>query len=46
MNLNNIITNFKTMYNEVINFFPEIQIIYKLLMASYVRVMLKGLSVL
>ena len=29
MNLNNIITNFKTMSNEVIHFFPEIQTLLK-----------------
>ena len=34
MNLNNIITNFKTMSNEVIQFFSEIQTILKLLMVS------------
>ena len=34
MNLNNIITNFKTMSNEVLTFFPEIQTLLKLLMVS------------
>ena len=34
MNLNNIITNFKTMSNEVIHFFPEIQTLLKLLIVS------------
>ena len=34
MNLNNIITNFKTMSNEVITFFPDIQTLIKLLMVS------------
>ena len=34
MNLNNIITNFKTMYNDVITFFPEMQTLLKLLMVS------------
>ena len=34
MNLNNIITNFKTMSNEVITFFPDIQTLLKLLMVS------------
>ena len=29
INLNNIITNFKTMSNEVIHFFPEIQTLLK-----------------
>ena len=33
-NLNNIITNFKTMSNEVIQFVPEIQTLLKLLMVS------------
>ena len=34
MNLKNIITHFKTMSNEVIHFFPEIQTLLKLLMVS------------
>ena len=34
MNLNNIITHFKTMSNEVITFCPEIQTLLKLLMVS------------
>ena len=34
MSLNNIITNFKTMSNEVIQFCPYIQTILKLLMVS------------
>ena len=34
MNLNNIITNYKSMFNEVIQFLPEIQNLLKLLMVS------------
>ena len=34
MNLNNIITNFKTMSTKVIKYFPEIQTLLKLLMVS------------
>ena len=44
MNLNNIITNFKTMSNEVIHFSPEIKNLLKLLIVNLqVRETLKGI---